>query len=92
VSRIVIRRAHQLTPAAARARVDQVAAKLAERFGARCRWDGDQLRIEHDGVNGHIALEPGEIVVEARLGLALRLFRGTLESEITRLLDREVGA
>jgi putative polyhydroxyalkanoate system protein len=91
VSQISIRRAHKLAPEAARERVEHLAAKLTERFGARCRWEGDRLSIERDGVHGHVALPPGEIVIEARLGLAMGLLRGTIESEITRLLDREIG-
>jgi putative polyhydroxyalkanoate system protein len=92
MSSISIRRRHQLAHDAAREKVGHVADRLAERFGARCRWQGDVLTIEHDSVNGHIALDPGEIVVEARLGLGLRFFRTTIEGEITRLLDRELGA
>ncbi len=92
MSPITIRRAHQLAPTAARERVTHVAARLAERFGAKCRWEDDVLRIEHGGVKGHIALEPGAILIEARLGLALALFRPSIEAEITRLLDRELGA
>ena len=92
MSAISIRRSHSLAQDAARERVGHVADRLAERFGARCRWEGDVLKIEHDSVNGHIALEPGEVVVQARLGLALGFFRTTIEGEITRLLDRELGA
>jgi putative polyhydroxyalkanoate system protein len=92
MSRISIRRSHRLAHAAARERVSHVADRLAERFGARCRWEGELLRIEHDSVAGHIALDPGEVVVEAKLGFALSLFRATIEVEITRILDRELGA
>ena len=92
MSRITIRRSHALTPTAARERVSHVADRLAVRFGASCRWQGDILHIEHDSVRGHIAVEPTAIAVEAKLGLALALFRGTLESEIARILDRELGA
>ena len=92
MSIISIRRSHRLAPDTARERVSRVADRLGERFGARCHWEGDVLRIEHDSVNGHIALAPGEVVVEARLGLALRFVRAKVESEVTRLLDRELGA
>ena len=92
MSTISIRRSHELAQDAARERVSHVADRLAERFGARCHWQGDVLKIEHDSVNGHIALAPGEIVVEAKLGLGLRFFRTAIEGEITRLLDRELGA
>ena len=92
MSRITIRRSHALTPAAARERVSHVADRLAERFGATCRWQGEILHIEHDSVRGHIALESEAVAVEAKLGLALAFFRSTIETEIARILDRELGA
>jgi putative polyhydroxyalkanoate system protein len=92
MSTISIRRSHKLAQDAARERVSHVADRLAERFGARCHWQGDVLKIEHGSVNGHIALAPGEIVVEAKLGLGMRFFRTAIEGEIARLLDRELGA
>ncbi len=91
MSSISIRRSHRLAPEVARERVSHVADRLTERFGARCHWEGDVLKIEHDSVNGHIALDPGEIVVAAKLGLGLGFFRSAIEGEITRLLDRELG-
>jgi putative polyhydroxyalkanoate system protein len=73
------------------ARVAHVALKLSERFGVACRWDGEVLRIEHASVNGSVTISDREVVVEARLGLALSLFRGRAEQEITQILDRELG-
>jgi putative polyhydroxyalkanoate system protein len=81
-----------LSHADVQARVARVADKLSERFGAACRWEGDVLRIEHASVNGTVAVTDKEVIVDARLGLALSLFRGRAEQEITRILDRELGA
>jgi len=91
MSTITIRRAHGLAPEEARRRVERLATKIHERFGADCRWDGDQLRIEHGSVNGCVRLTPGEIVVEATLGLGLGLFRRRAEDEIGRILDKELA-
>lgn len=88
---IVIRRAHRLAPEETRRRVERLAAKIHERFGADCRWDGDRLLIEHGSVNGRVLLQPGEVVVEATLGLGLGLFRRRAEDEIGRILDKELA-
>jgi putative polyhydroxyalkanoate system protein len=91
VSQLVIRRLHSLPHADVQARVARIAAKLSDRFGVACRWDGDALRLEHASVKGTVTISDREVVVEARLGLALSLFRGRAEQEIMRMLDRELG-
>ena len=92
MSRLSIRRAHALPSADLRARIDRAALKLTERFGAKCHWQGDVLRIEHASVTGAVTLHPGEILVEATLGFPLAMFRARAEAEIGRILDRELGA
>ncbi len=91
MSRLSIRRAHALAPAEVRARLERAAAKITERFGATCRWQGDVLKIEHASVTGEVRLLDREIVVAAELGFPLSMFRGRAEQEIGRILDRELG-
>jgi putative polyhydroxyalkanoate system protein len=90
MSHLSIRRAHALKPAEVHRRISKVAAKLSERFGAACHWQGDVLNIEHPNVNGTVRVGRDEILVDARLGFALSLFRGRAEEEITRILEREL--
>lgn len=90
MSQLTIRRSHSLKHADAHARVSAMAVRLAERFGAECRWQGDVLRIEHANVTGTVIVGRKEITVDARLGLALSLFRARAEAEITRILDEEL--
>ena len=87
MSHIAIDHAHQLPPAKARAVVDEVAAKLEERFGVEHRWEGDELHFTRSGVDGHIALQPGNVHVTAKLGFLLGALKGPIESEIRRVLD-----
>ena len=91
MSHLSIRRPHALTHAEAHRRISHVADRLSERFGAACHWEGDVLRIEHANVNGTVRVGRDEIVVDARLGFALSMFRGRAETEITRILDRELA-
>jgi putative polyhydroxyalkanoate system protein len=89
VSRIHIRRRHELTQRAAREKVERVADVLVKRFDADCRWDGDALAVSHPQVNGTITLGADDIVVEAKLGFMLAMFRERIDEELLRVLDRE---
>ncbi len=91
MSHLALRRPHVLKHAEARRRVTHAAEKLSERFGADCQWEGDVLRITHPNVHGTVHVLHDEIVVDARLGFALALFRGRVEAEITRIIDRELA-
>jgi len=89
MSRIHLRREHDLTPKAARERVNRMAKELGKKFEAECSWDGDVLAIEHPNVNGTVTIGKNEIVVEATLGFLLALFRDRVDEELVRILDAE---
>jgi putative polyhydroxyalkanoate system protein len=91
VSRLAITRQHSLTAPDARERIDRAALKITERFGARCHWQGEVLKIEHASVAGEVTLGAAEITVLADLKFPLALFRARAEAEIARILDRELG-
>lgn len=84
---IDIRHAHSLPPAKARKAVDEVAKKLADRFGVACEWDEDTLRFERSGVEGKIALKPKQLHVTAQLGFLLSALKSPIEAEIRRVLE-----
>lgn len=88
---IDIRHAHSLPQAQARQAVQEVADKLASRFGVAWHWDGDILHFTRSGVDGHIALAPQELHVAARLGFLLGAMKGPIEHEIRRVLDERFG-
>ena len=56
MSRIHLRREHDLTPKAARKKVERVAEALASRFDAECTWKGDVLSVNHPSVNGKVTV------------------------------------
>jgi putative polyhydroxyalkanoate system protein len=89
MSRIHLRRVHDLTPKAARTRVNRMADALGRKFDAECSWDGDVLSIEHPNVSGTVTVGRNEIVVEATLGFLLAMFRDRVDEEIVRILDAE---
>ncbi|RDZ28347.1 polyhydroxyalkanoic acid system family protein [Lysobacter silvisoli] len=87
MSNIDIRHDHSLTHAKARKAVEEVAEKLAERFGIEYDWNGDILNFARSGVDGKIALGPKQLRVTASLGFLLGALKGPIESEIRRVLD-----
>lgn len=84
---IDIRHPHSLPPAHARERVQEVAVILAERFGMQSQWNGDILGFTGAGVEGHLALLPGELHFSAQLGFLLAAMQGPIEQEVRRVLD-----
>jgi putative polyhydroxyalkanoate system protein len=89
MSRIHLRRSHDLTAKAARERVNRMAKALAKKFDAECSWQGEVLSIEHPNVTGTVTIEKNEIVVEATLGFFLAMFRDRVDSELVHILDAE---
>lgn len=83
---IDIKHPHSMPPAQARHAVQEVADKLGERFGVESRWEGDILHFQRSGVDGRIALLPQQLHVTAQLGFLLGAMKGSIESEIRRVL------
>jgi len=89
MSRIRLRREHDLTPDAVRQKVERIAEALAKKFDADCTWKGDLLTIDHPSVNGKVIVGRNDVVVEAKLGFLVAMFRDRVDSELTRILDKE---
>lgn len=88
MSGIDIRHPHTLPMPEAREAVQRVAGKLEDRFGVDCAWRGDVLDFSRGGVDGRIALLPGEVHVTARLGFLLAAMQDPIEAEIRRVLGK----
>lgn len=86
MSHIDIRHEHSMDPPQARVAVQKLAESLSQRFGAHCQWEGDVLRFQRSGIDGHIALLPHQLHVSAQLGFLMSAMKGTIEAEIRRVL------
>ncbi|KAF1015564.1 MAG: hypothetical protein GAK31_01039 [Stenotrophomonas maltophilia] len=91
MSTIDVRHAHALPEPQARQAIEEVAAKLSERFGLKSNWRGDVLDFNGSGVDGAIELQPGAVRVTAKLGFLLSAMKGMVESEIQRVLKEKLG-
>lgn len=92
MSRIHLRREHDLTPDAVRGKVERVAEVLVKKFNAECSWQGDVLSVNHPSVNGKVTVGRNDVVVEARLGFLVAAFRDRIDAELARILDKEFPA
>jgi putative polyhydroxyalkanoate system protein len=88
---IDIHRRHDKSMKEAKAAVERVAEKIAQKFDVECGWEGNSLAFERSGVNGTISLAKGEVRVVVNLGFLLMALRGPIETEILKVLDREFG-
>ena len=90
MSRIDIRHPHTLSPEAARTAIEEAVVKLGRKVGLDYRWEGDTVHFVRSGVDGRIDLLPGEVHVTAKLGLLFAAMRGTIETELLRLLKERL--
>lgn len=87
---IDIRRKHDLSMAEARKAVNKLAKSIAKEFDLECDWDGNTLAFSRSGVDGHIALEKGQVHVHAQLGFLMGMMKPMIEGEINRHLDEQI--
>ncbi len=85
---IDIRRSHQLPLPDAKARVEQIAERIAERFDVAYGWRGDVLEFRRSGVEGRIAVSTRDLQVSVRLGFLLFALRPAIEREIDSTIDK----
>jgi putative polyhydroxyalkanoate system protein len=85
---INIARPHSLSVAKAKAAVDEVAAKMAQKFQVQTSWSHNDLAFTRPGVKGTIAVSKDTIKVDAELGMMLGFLKGTIEKEINAYLDK----
>lgn len=86
---ITIERTHNKPVKDARAAVERVAEKIAERFDVDYRWEGSTLHFQRSGVDGHIHVQRGKVTVVVNLGFLLGALRGPIERSIHEYIDRE---
>jgi putative polyhydroxyalkanoate system protein len=90
MANINLQHPHSLPPAEARQAVEQAIVRLGQKFGLDYRWEGDTLHFARSGVDGRIALVPGSVHVTATLGMLFSAMKGTIESELQRMLQERL--
>lgn len=91
MAKIDIHQPHQLPLDQARAKVDEVAQRMREKFDTSSEWDNNTLRFFRSGVKGVIAVTEQSVDVHAELGMMLTPLKGVVEQEIRRKLSEAFG-
>lgn len=91
MTEIDIRRSHQLPLKDAKAKVEQIAERIAERFDVDYGWRGNTLEFTRSGVDGRIAVTTKDLHVSVRLGFLLFALRSAIEREIDSTIDKHFG-
>lgn len=86
---IDIRRRHALPLKEAKARVERIAERIAERFDVDYGWSGNTLQFTRSGVEGRIAVSAKDLHVAVRLGFLLFALKSSIEKEIDRVIDEQ---
>lgn len=84
---IDIQRQHCLEHEEAKKAAEDIAQRLKNEFELQYAWRGDCIVFQRSGVKGQMEVASNHVRVQAKLGLALKLFRGKFESEINRFMD-----
>lgn len=87
MSDIDIRKSHAMTVKQAKAAVEAVARRIAQKFDVEYAWEGSTLEFTRAGVEGHINVSRDQVHVRARLGFLLGMLKAPIEQEIRRQLD-----
>ncbi|MBV4453937.1 MULTISPECIES: polyhydroxyalkanoic acid system family protein [Pseudomonas] len=91
MARITVERTHHLGKEAARAKAEQLASKLQERYGLESSWSGDTLNLKRSGVKGTVLVADDSLRIDVQLGLLMSAMSGTLKSEIEKALDKALA-
>ena len=82
MSKIHIKRKHNLSRDQARARVESIAKDLKKKLDANYAWQGDSLKFKRSGASGSIDVGEGVIDINIELGMLLSPMKGKIEQSI----------
>jgi len=93
---IDIRRAHNVGVDVAKAKAEDLAREMKDKFELDWSWEGDRIRFKSErgvakGTSGQVTVTPSEVRVEIDLPLLLRALKGTISSRVNEKLDSLLG-
>ena len=82
---------HKLSHQEAKAAVQQLADKLAERYDVSSAWSGDVLSFTRSGVSGTLEVSATQARLDIELGLGLKFFASAIEEQADKSLKKVFG-
>lgn len=91
MSSIEVHRPHDLDQTHAREVAEELARDLSRKFDVNYEWDGEVMRFQRSGIKGRLDITPEDFRVQLEVGLMLSPFRGRIEEEIHKQLDKIIN-
>lgn len=88
---IDIRHDHTRDCAQSREAIEDLATQLDRKLDMAHHWEGDTLHFSRPGIQGHIAVQPRQIHVSAKLGMMMSPMKGMIEARIRGYLAEHFG-
>lgn len=89
---ISITQQHTLPHQQAREAAQKVADQMAQEFEMQIVWEGDVLSFKRSGIDGTLAVEPNQAVLDVTLGFLLKGFAAKIEAKLSRNMAQVFAA
>lgn len=89
---IDITKSHKLPIEDAKAKAEELAKGMEQKFGITWRWDGNTIRFDASsgaakGTKGEVAVSDSNVRVAIDLPFMLRVMKGTIEEKVNEKLN-----
>ena len=81
-------KAHGKSLEEARKTAEQIADELKSKYNLDGTWQGNTLKFAGSGVKGQLEVDDTEVRVSISLGMLLKAFKGKIQGEIDKNLDK----
>jgi putative polyhydroxyalkanoate system protein len=88
---ISIERQHNLGAAAARQKIEAMTADLAQKYGVKLAWTGNNAALTGSGFSGSLVVEEKRVALDVKLGLMLRPLGGKIKEALERGVDKALA-
>ena len=92
MSKILVERSHALGLEQARTKAEHLVQKISSKYGLEHKWDGDSVALNGKGAKGRLDVAEDLVRIAIELSFFLSPMSGAIQSEIERILDRELAA
>lgn len=74
-----------------RKQLKNLADQMQDQFQLNCEWSSKNcLDFQRSGASGHIEIHKKEVELTAKLGMLMSAFKGTIEQEISKFMDKHL--
>lgn len=86
---VSVTREHNLEADELRTRIENLANEMSQKFGIKCRWDGDICHLSGNPLkNGKVTMGPTSVSLELNLGMMAKMLKGAITKEVNARLDK----